>query len=178
MRSLRLTLLGGFHLRDAAGREISIAGTKAVLLLAYLALRPGEAHSRDRLMSLLWSDHGESQARGSLRQAIWAVRRALKGIEPCPLVVQGEMLSLDDNAIETDVSSLEQLVAEGSTAALYSAVALYRGQVLEGFRVRDSAFEAFLRSEQGRIYDLVVDAYTRLLEIRRFDISWRYRLTF
>jgi TolB-like protein/DNA-binding SARP family transcriptional activator/Tfp pilus assembly protein PilF len=164
---LRLALLGGFQVRDPAGREIIVPGTKAVLLLAYLALCPGQSHSRDKLMSLLWSDRGESQARGSLRQAIWSVRRALERIEPCPLVVKGETLGLDPDAIETDVHTLEQLVAEGSADALSSAVELYRGPVLEGLRVRDSAFEAFVRSEQERIHDLVMDAYTRLLEGHR-----------
>lgn len=164
MRSLRLTLLGGFHLRDAAGRKIAISGTKAVLLFTALALRLGEAQTRGKLMALLWSDRAEAQARGSLRQAIWVLRRALERIEPCPLAVEGETLSLDPEAVETDVASLERLVAQGSTDALYAAVALYRGPVLAGLKVSDAAFEAFLRSEQERIYDLVVDAYTRLLE--------------
>ena len=56
MRLLRLTLLGGFRARDSGGGKIAISGSKAVLLLAFLALRPGEVHSRDKLMALLWSD--------------------------------------------------------------------------------------------------------------------------
>ena len=35
--SLRLTLFGGFQARDSAGGKIALEGTKASLLLAYLA---------------------------------------------------------------------------------------------------------------------------------------------
>jgi len=163
MKSLRLTLLGGFQARDTAGEKIDIAGSKAVLLLAYLALRPGKVQCREKLMALLWSDRAEGQARGSLRQAIWALRRALEEIDPNPLVIDGDGLSLDPRAVESDVASLQQLVAEGSTNALYAAVALYRGPLLEGVRIGDSVFQDFVRNEQERIYDLVLDAYTRLL---------------
>jgi TolB-like protein/DNA-binding winged helix-turn-helix (wHTH) protein len=163
MKSLRLTLLGGLRSHDTAGRKIEIAGSKAALLLAYLALRPGEVQCREKLMALLWSDRAEGQARGSLRQAIWALRRALDDIQPNPLIIDNEGLSLDPEAVESDVASLQQLVAEGSTNALYAAVALYRGPLLEGVRIDDSAFQDFIRNEQERIYDLVLDAYTRLL---------------
>jgi TolB-like protein/Tfp pilus assembly protein PilF len=134
------------------------------MLLAYLALQRGEAESRDNVIGLLWSDRGESQGRSSLRQAVWALRRAFKETEPCPLIVDGETLALDPAAIETDVISFEKLVADGSPKALQSALALYRGMLLEGIRVRDPAFEDFLRGEQERLHELAVDACSRLLD--------------
>jgi TolB-like protein/Flp pilus assembly protein TadD len=157
-------MLGDFHARDTAGRKIAIAGTKAALLLGCLALRPGETYSREKLMGLLWSDRGESQARGSLRQALWALRRALERFEPCPLIVDGETLALDPAAVETDIITFESLVGEASPQALKSAVTLYRGKLLEGLRVRDPAFENLLRGEQERLHELAVDACTRLLD--------------
>jgi TolB-like protein/Tfp pilus assembly protein PilF len=166
MTSLRLTLLGGFQVRDTDGREISIAGTKGALLLAYLALQHGKAQSRENLIGLLWSDRGESQARASLRQAVWALRQAFKETEPSPLVIDGEALALDPAAIESDVVAFEDLAADGSPGALQAALALYRGELLEGFRVRDPAFEDFLRGEQQRLHELAVEAGTRLLEHR------------
>ena len=78
MKSLHLRLLGGFTVTNAAGEKIAIAGGKAALILALLALKPGQAQSRARLMALLWSDRDQKQARGSLRQALWALRRALE----------------------------------------------------------------------------------------------------
>ena len=64
-------------MQDAAGGEIRIASRKGRALLAYLALRPGESHSRDRLATLLWEDADEELARTSLRQALAAVRKSL-----------------------------------------------------------------------------------------------------
>ncbi len=161
--SLRLTLFGGFQARDSAGGKIALEGTKASLLLAYLGLRSGEVHSREKLIGLLWSNRGESQARGSLRQALWALRRALKRLDPCPLIVDGETLALDPAAVETDVVTFEGLLGDNAPQALEAALALYRGGLLEGLRVADPAFERFLRAERERLHELAVVSFTRLL---------------
>ena len=163
MACLRLTTLGGFEARDAAGRAIEIAGTRAQAILAVLALRPGVIQSRDKLMALLWSERGESQARGSLRHAIWALRRALAPLHPCPLVIEGESLSLDPDAVEADVSTLERSAMDGSADALRTAVAVYAGDFLDGIRIRDPAFEQFLRLERERIHELFIDVCSRLM---------------
>ena len=163
MISLQLTMLGGFHARDATGAGMEIPSTKAALLLACLALRPGEAQRRDKLMALLWSDRGESQARGSLRHAVWTLRRAVEGLDPYPLLIQGEILALDPAAVDTDVLALERHAADGSPGALQSAVTLCRGEFLEGIRIRDRAFEEFLRVEQARIQELTIDVCARLM---------------
>ena len=57
-----LRLLGRFRLEGPAGREIAVSARKAQALVAYLAIRPGETHTRDALIGLLWSDRGEQQA--------------------------------------------------------------------------------------------------------------------
>jgi len=163
VHSLRLTMLGGFQACDRAGRKIEVGSTKAALMLACLALRPGEAQPREKLMALLWSDRGESQARGSLRHAVWTLRHAVEGLAPCPLVIEGETLSLDPAAVDTDVLALERSLADGSAEALQAAVTLCRGEFLEGVRVRDRAFQNFQRLEQERIHELAVDACNRLM---------------
>jgi DNA-binding SARP family transcriptional activator len=78
MTELTLQVLGAFRVQDAAGAEIRIASRKGRALLAYLALRPGESHSRDRLATLLWEDADEELARTSLRQALAALRSATR----------------------------------------------------------------------------------------------------
>jgi DNA-binding SARP family transcriptional activator len=78
MGRLSLTLLGGFQARVQAGAPpLSLPIRKAQALLAYLALPPGQAHPRDKLAALLWGGIREDSARASLRQALFAVRRAL-----------------------------------------------------------------------------------------------------
>src|SRR5581483_2126335 len=79
---LSLTLLGGFQARLASGRVLSLRTKKAQALLAYLAARPGRAHPRAKLAALLWGEAGDEQARSSLRQTLFALRKALPAAGP------------------------------------------------------------------------------------------------
>jgi DNA-binding SARP family transcriptional activator len=90
MASLQLTLFGGFRACSARGEELEFSRRKAMLLLACLALRPGEPQTREKMIGLLWSDCGDAQARGSLRQALTTLRKTLNGMTPPPLVISGE----------------------------------------------------------------------------------------
>ena len=74
---LKLTLLGGFDLRHEDGRTIELAGAKDRALLAFLAARPGTDHPREKAADLLWGEHGEAQARDSLKHALIRLRQAL-----------------------------------------------------------------------------------------------------
>jgi len=164
VKSLYLTLFGRMEIRDGDGRKIRIAESKAALLLAFLALQAGRSLSRERLIGLLWSDRGEAQARGSLRHAIWALRRALGGIEPPPLIVEDDELALDPACFEADTFRFEALLTEGSPTALEAAIGLYRGAFLEGVRIRDPAFQTLVRGERQRLQERAVDACLRLLQ--------------
>jgi DNA-binding SARP family transcriptional activator len=164
MKSLCLKLFGGFHACDAAEQEVTIAGTKSGMLLAYLALKPDKAHSREQLIGLFWSDRGDSQARGSLRQTLWLLGKGLKKIEPYPLVVEGNTIALDPDAVEIDTSRFVGLIAKGAPDDLSSAMELYRGELLQGVRVRDPTFEDCLRSERSRFEELAINACTTLLD--------------
>ena len=59
----------------------------------------GKAHQRDKLAALLWGDMREPQARAGLRQALFALRRALddQGV----LRIEGETIALDPDARRT-----------------------------------------------------------------------------
>jgi DNA-binding SARP family transcriptional activator len=77
MAALILKVLGGFELQTAAGRPLVLPTKKALALLAYLALHPERPCSRETLTALLWGDTRDQQARHSLRQAVYHIRRAL-----------------------------------------------------------------------------------------------------
>src|SRR5262245_36412569 len=91
--TLRIRLLGGFDLKSPAGLDLAPPGRKVRALLACLALPPGRAWPREKLMAALWGDRGDEQARASLRQALAELRRTLG--EPSPLVTDGGAVSLD-----------------------------------------------------------------------------------
>src|SRR6266702_1723525 len=57
----------------------------------------------------------------------------------------------------------EALVRDGRPDALRDAVGLYRGDLLEGFRIDEPAFEEWLTRERERLRRLAVEALERLL---------------
>ncbi len=164
MASLELLLLGGFQAR-AGGHEADIPGRKERALLAFLAIPPGERRSRDKLAGLLWSDRADGQARDSLKQAVFKLRKALDGVRPPPIRVDREFVSLDQAAVAVDVAEFEQLVGAGTPEAIGRATALYRGDLLDGLDVRDSAFDEWLLIERQRLRALARDGLARLLDL-------------
>jgi TolB-like protein/two-component SAPR family response regulator len=163
MASLQLLLLGGFQAR-AEGREADIPGRKERALLAFLAIPPGERRSRDKLAGLLWSDRADSQARDSLKQVVFKLRRALNSVSPSPIRVDREFISLDRAAVAVDVAEFEQLIGDGTSGALARAAALYRGDLLDGLDVRDSAFDGWLLMERQRLRTLAREGLARLVD--------------
>src|SRR5262245_44924609 len=131
MERLTLRLLGGFHGQLGGGIPLPLTARKAQALLAYLAVRPGHAHLRDKLATLLWPDTSDDQARQSLRVALVALRRALPAGGAAALVAETESLSLSASAVDVDVVAFERRVAEGTREALAEAVRLYQGEFLE-----------------------------------------------
>ena len=163
MASLQLVLLGGFQAR-AAGQEIDVPGRKERALLAFLAIPAGEARSRDKLAGLLWSDRGDSQARDSLKQAVFKLRKSLDCVQPSPLLADREFVSLERAAVAVDVAEFEQLIGEGTIESLARATALYRGDLLDGLDLRDAAFDEWLLMERQRLRDLAREALAKLVD--------------
>ena len=163
MRPLALTLLGGFQARLATGQVLTLPTRKTQALLAYLALRPGHPYTRDRLATLLWGDTGDEQARKSLRQAMYVLRKTLPPTEPPSFLVEGQTIALDPPAVEVDAALFERLLHEGTPEALERAVALYHGDLLEGFGVDEASFEEWLTAERERLRELALEALAKLL---------------
>ena len=163
MAPLQLVLLGGFH-ASAAAHEIDVPGRKERALLAYLALSAGEARSRDKLAGLLWSDRGDTQARESLKQAVFKLRKSLDCVQPSPLLADREFVSLEKAAIAVDVAEFEQLIGEGTIESLARATALYRGDLLDGLDLRDAAFDEWLLRERQRLRGMACEAMAKLVD--------------
>src|SRR5467141_788855 len=106
MARLSLTLLGGFQARLEPGSAIALPTRKSQALLAYLALPLGQAHPRDKLAALLWGGIREESARASLRQALFAIRKAL-GDTPA-LRQDGDALALAPAEVDVDTATFER----------------------------------------------------------------------
>jgi DNA-binding SARP family transcriptional activator len=97
--TFQLSLLGPFELSGPDGL-IDLTSKKLAAMLAFLACTAPQAHSRDKLMTLLWGSHFEAQTRQNLRQALTRLRRVL-GDDA--LISTGESVSLQPSAIASDV---------------------------------------------------------------------------
>jgi DNA-binding SARP family transcriptional activator len=137
MARLILTLLGGFRAHLDPGVPLAFPTRKAQALLSYLAMPPGQTHSRDKLASLLWGRTVETTARMSLRQTLYSLRGSLQRADGEPLHADGNTVYLDPGAVTVDVVEFERQVAEGTPLAVADAAALYRGDLLEGLTVQE-----------------------------------------
>ena len=166
MTRLNLTLFGGFQGRVGTASPLALPTRKTQALLAFLALPPGRSHSREKLAALLWGGTREPQARGGLRQSLFALRKAIT-TEPPALRIERETVVLDPSAADVDVAEFERAVADGTPTALERAVELYRGELLEGLALQEAPFEAWLLAERERLRELALEALAKLLRHHR-----------
>ena len=125
-------------------------------------MHPGQAHPRDKLAALLWSDSTDAQARDGLRHALAALRRALPSTPPIVLVT-GQSLALNADAVEVDAARFERCLADGTPDALEQAAAFYTGDLLAGVSLDEPLFEDWLVAERERLRELALEALAKLL---------------
>jgi DNA-binding SARP family transcriptional activator len=161
--SFRLITLGALRLVDPVGRDVARGQRKLLALLAYLARRAPRAVTRDELATLMWGERPEENARASLRQALFQLKRMLGDV----LDVTQESTTLRAQCLDFDAAAFEADVAGGR----YRDAALrWNGEFLhaaedaggEGFRVWLEGERAGLRRLLGRALDaLTSDAAGR-----------------
>ena len=139
---LALRLLGPLEIR-LRGSPVEGVSHKAAALLAYLALTR-RRHTREALALLLWPKTEPPQRLGSLRTALSHLNLSL-----------GEhWLDVDDSGVElaareavhVDVGRFELLTGASSVSPreLAEAVALWRGDFLQGFELELDGCSTFL----------------------------------
>lgn len=165
MALLHLELLGDFRLRSENGSLIGISAKKSQAMLAYLAVKPAQLVSRDKMASLLWSSTASEQARQSLRQTLSTLRKELTAISPKKILIEeGDFLSLDPSLIYVDVAEFESLVGVGTPEALDPATRLYDGDFLEGFELDEEKFDQWVLAERDRLHRMALRAHALLVE--------------
>ena len=162
---LSLRLLGDFQ-ADLGG-PVRLRTRKTQALLAYLALPPGQSHSRDKLATLLWGDRSQSQARGRFRETLFALRRALAVADPPCLTQIGESIALDAGSVDVDAGAFERLAKAGDVESLARAARLYRGDFLQGLAFRGTQFEDWLMAERERLRELALEILAKLVAQQR-----------
>jgi DNA-binding SARP family transcriptional activator len=168
MAILRLELLGDLQIRSANGSLVAVGAKKSQALLAYLGIKPSQRISREKIAALLWSSTGPDQARQSLRQTLSTLRKELSNVSPDEkiLVEEGDLLGLDETLVDCDVAKFESLVAAATEPALAEAVALYRGDFLEGFSINEERFDQWLIAERDRLHRVALRAHAQLVDMQ------------
>ncbi|MDQ4075768.1 MAG: tetratricopeptide repeat protein [Chloroflexota bacterium] len=160
---LRLDLLGGLHITHAGSPMTRFISSKAPALLCYLAVT-GRPHSRAVLAALLWSEMPDERARGNLRAVLTNLRRHLAPY----LIITRETIAFDRRSpywldVERFEVSLHDALSS-DPSQLHDAVALYQGDFLEGFSVRDApTFEEWALGERERLRQRALHALHELM---------------
>lgn len=135
------------------GATIDVDTRKAIAMLAYLAVEG--AADRETLAALFWADSSPDRARATLRRTLSALRA---GVGPDTVVADRNQVALAPG-FHSDIDEFTDAITETAghghssddvcercVAPLAAATALYRGDFLGAFAVRDSPeFEDWAR---------------------------------
>lgn len=125
------------------GLPAAVDTRKAIALLSILAVE-GRPLRRDRLAAMLWAEASQDRARANLRRTLSALRGAI-GEEG--IMSDREQIQLALPPERVDVLQFETLAVADPAAAL----ALFRGDLLEGFSTSDAPeFEDWQRRQAER----------------------------
>ncbi len=173
MSDIEIRLLGGFDIRCGDATVRKFESQKARALLAYLAIHPGQALSREHIATLLWSDKDESSARRNLRQVLYSLRTAFAEAQLTTDLLDGEGQDVrlhPELDVWVDVRDFEHAIERGLDGAepdsqqLGRAARLYAGDFLSGFFVRDCpSFEEWLVTTQERLRESALASFHTLV---------------
>ena len=162
---VELRILGSLQFSAADGRQVEtlVRHAKRTALLAYLAAAiPRGPHRRDTLLALFWPESDAPHARAALNQALYVLRSAL-GDEAIAPRGDGEV-GLSGDVVWCDAAAFEAALDARRPG---DALALYRGNLLEGFFVTGAPeFERWLERERARLRERASQGAWALAEER------------
>ncbi len=146
---IRLRLLGRLVLTRAGDPALIRPSTRKVgALVAYLAMRPDQAASREELATLLWGDCSDSQARQSLRQALAFLRKDLGSSDF--FTADADMVQLAPGRWSVDALEFETLSKSQNPGDLDKAADLFCGDFLAGLNIEEDGFAEWVRAQRAR----------------------------
>ena len=164
---LEVKLLGKFDVRRD-GKIIAITSRPAQSLFAYLVLKAGSSHRREKLAGMLWPDSLEETARDNLRHALWRVRKALETASATRFL-HADDLSIkfeDSSGYSLDAAALENLDDAATADEVIVALAGYQGELLPGF------YDEWVVSEREHLASIFEHHMARLMSSLRKENRW------
>lgn len=153
--------LGQWRL-EADSRVLNIRGHKTRALLGYLAFSNDRAHTRNALAAVFWPQLPLTRARGSLRQALSDIRRAIGDHDKVLLATDRDHVKIVRDAFKTDFDLALDAVKRGD---LNTAEVEAIPHVLNIFNEFHSISEALDEWIYGLRADLAERATRSLFEI-------------
>ena len=153
---LRITTLGGWVLTRPDGTP-QVIPAQRVALVALLVASGNRGVTRDKAAALLWPESSDENARHSLGQAVYALRRdaALADV-----VLGSTTLRLNPAVVACDAWQLEAAARAGDAERVAE---LYEGPFLDGVRLRGSAeLEHLMDAERARLVAIFVQSVESL----------------
>jgi predicted ATPase/DNA-binding SARP family transcriptional activator len=179
MARLVLSLLGPLQIALDNKPVQGLLWAKTQALLAYLAIESDRPHGREELAGLLWPDQPEEAARHSLRQALLQLKGVIGAETPPFLFVTPQTVQLNHaSECSLDVAGFIAVMAERQAhphrrlavcrpciLRLQEAMALYGGDFLSGFFLKDSApYEEWVLVKREQLARLALSALRDLAE--------------
>jgi DNA-binding SARP family transcriptional activator/TolB-like protein/Tfp pilus assembly protein PilF len=162
---VELRLLGTLQLTAPDGRDLSSVARqpKRAALLAYLtAVVPNDLQRRDILLALFWPELPAANARAALSQALYVLRNVLG--EQAVVTRGDDEVGVSRGVVWCDVNAFEAALDAGK---LEAALALYRGELLNGFFLSDvPEFERWVERQRERLRGRAADAAWAWAEAR------------
>ena len=167
--ALQIKLLGLLQIEGENGAASDIMKwQKGSALLAYLIVT-GQPQRREHLADLLWDAPSTAQSLQNLRKLLSRLRRWTPGLN----VARQQVDYAVETAAAIDYLRLSQVLASGDIAEMDDALALYAGDLLEGFYLDDAPrFNEWLLLEREHLRQRVVAAYRQLSFVYSEQKAW------
>src|SRR5215472_6632200 len=139
---LHVSVLGGQAIADDRAEGVRIRSSRALVLVAFLALHAGSPQPRQRIAGLFWPDSADAQALTNLRRELHHLRQVL-GDEPSLVVTARDLCWRDTTTCRVDLRDFDTerkaalaAVAAGDDEEVLArgtaAIGSYRGDLLPG----------------------------------------------
>ena len=167
-----LRAMGTMRLFAPDGSEIVINGKRTRGLLAYLVLAPEQTATRERLCGLLWGDRGDAQARSSLRQCLFELKAALKPLGNEPIEANRDRVTLQRDAIASDVALLDAALVARDVGAVIKRVDLMGTSLLLEDLELSGLFREWQEQQSARVNTAMAQGVMTMLDVLEAEHEW------
>ncbi len=162
MTALQISLLGSLQVGAGEAIHQKFESNKVRGLLTYLIAEMDKPHSRESLAEMFWSETSTQAALANLRYALADLRKVIGDDEASPpyLLISRESLQFNTGSDHLlDIAEFKKLIETNDIEKLKQAVALYRGDFLEGFpSIENDSFEEWIALKREQYKRQAIEA--------------------